>query len=242
MSPLPVSLSVVVPCYDEERRIGGSLQVLVTTLADMPVNGWEVVVVDDRSTDRTAAIVSAAAADEPRVRLVSTARGKGKGAAVRAGALAATGEAVLVIDADLAADLAVLPEMLRAVAAGDADAVLGSRLIAGAQIEPARNIGRRVAAAAFRAAVRVVTPLRVSDPQCGCKLFRGDVLREHAARLQTDGYAYEVELLLRLHAAGATIREVPVRWCEGGDSKVRVVHDGVAMFADLWRARRRAQR
>jgi len=241
MLSLPVSLSVVMPCFDEERRLGASLQAVRDALAlvDRSLDGWELVVVDDHSTDGTAGIAQAAAAADGRIRLVTTARGKGKGAAVRSGVLATSGASVLVVDADLAGDLASLPAMLQLLA--NADAVLGSRLLAGAVVEPPRSLGRRSAAMLFRGAVRLATPLRVSDPQCGHKLFRGDVLRRHAQRLQTDGYAYEIELLLRLRAEGATMVDVPITWREGRDSKVRVVADGAGMLRDLWNARRVAR-
>jgi dolichyl-phosphate beta-glucosyltransferase len=89
--------------------------------------------------------------------------------------------------------------------------------------------------------VRLVTPLRVSDPQCGCKLFRRQMLQHHIELLRTDGYAYEVELLIRLQAAGATLVELPIRWREGRGSKVRVIRDGVHMLRDLMRAVRMAK-
>jgi dolichyl-phosphate beta-glucosyltransferase len=234
-----MSLTVVVPCFDEETRIGATLQVLCETLGQDLTLQWEVLVVDDQSTDATAAVVRQAAANEPRVRLLATNGRKGKGAAVREGALAAIGDAVLVTDADLAGDLAALPAMMRAL--DDADAVLGSRLLPGAVTEPARPLPRRCAAFVFRAAVRLVTPLRVSDPQCGCKLFRRQMLQHHIELLRTDGYAYEVELLIRLQAAGATLVELPIRWREGRGSKVRVIRDGVHMLRDLMRAVRMAK-
>jgi len=236
----PMSLSVVVPCFDEELRIGASLQLLCGVLGQWGPSEWEVLVVDDQSADATAHVVRDALAIEPRIKLLNTVGRKGKGAAVRVGALAAAGDAVLVTDADLAGDLASLPEMMRALST--ADAVLGSRLLPGAVMEPARSPGRRAAAALFRSAVRLATPLRVSDPQCGFKLFRRQVLQRHIEPLRTDGYAYEVELLIRLQAAGASVTELPITWREGRDSKVRVVHDGVHMLRDLLLARRMARR
>lgn len=240
MSPLPMSLSVVVPCFDEERRVGASLGVLCDALAAMPLERWEVLVVDDHSTDRTEAIVEAFAAGHPQVRLTRTSTGKGKGAAVRTGVLAAVNDAVLVVDADLAGDLAAVPTMCELLAR--ADAVIGSRLLPGAVVEPARTLARRGAAMVFRTMVRLVTPLRVSDPQCGYKLFRREVAQRVIAHVGTDGYAYEIELLLRLTRAGAVVVEVPVTWREGRDSKVRVTSDGLQMLRELWAARKSADR
>ena len=90
----------------------------------------------------------------------------------------------------------------------------------------------------FRTMVRLTTPLRVSDPQCGFKLFRREMVQREIAQVNTDGYAYEVELLMRLIRAGAVVVEVPVRWREGRDSKVRVTSDGLQMLRELWAARK----
>jgi len=238
MSSLPMSLSVVVPCFDEERRIGTSLALLCATLERMGLDAWEVLVVNDASIDGTASIVETFAAAHPQVRLEVASGGKGKGAAVRTGVMLARCDAVLVVDADLAGDLGVVPQMCHRLAT--ADAIIGSRLLPGAIVEPARSVGRRGAALIFRTAVRLMTPLRVSDPQCGFKLFRRDLVQTHIAQTQTSGYAYEIELLLRLTNAGAVIEEIPVTWREGRDSKVRVVRDGLGMLAEVWSARRRA--
>lgn len=236
MSTLPLSVSVVVPCFDEERRIGATIAELCRVLDALDPPAWEVLVADDHSTDGTVEIVRAASAAHPHVRLLDAAEGKGKGAAVRTGALAAAHDAVLVVDADLAGDLTALPRMCELLA--DADAVLGSRLLPGAVLQPARTLQRRAAAWVFRAVVRVATPLRVSDPQCGFKLFRREPLQRHARSLSTTGYAYEVELLVRLVQSGAVLVDVPITWREGHDSKVRVGRDGVTMLREVWRARR----
>lgn len=236
MSSLPLSVSVVVPCFDEERRIGATIAELCRVLESLDPPSWEVLVVDDHSTDRTAEIVRAASVTHQRVRLLASADGKGKGAAVRTGALAAVHDAVLVVDADLAGDLAAVPRMCELLT--DADAVLGSRLLPGAVLEPSRTVRRRGAAWVFRTVVRVATPLRVSDPQCGFKMFRREPLQRHARAMSTTGYAYEVELLVRLAQSGAVLVDLPITWREGHDSKVRVGRDGVEMVREVWSARR----
>ena len=234
---------MVVPCFDEERRIGPTVARLLADLPDLVDGACEVVVVDDHCRDATVAVVHAAiAADsEVQVRVVPNGGARGKGAAVRAGVAAATGDAVLVVDADLAGDLAALPAMLAAVAMG-AEAVLGTRQLPGSVIEPSRPLRRRVAAAAFRAVVRALTPVRVSDPQCGMKLYRRTTIQPLMADVRTDGYAFEVEVLARLARQGAHVVEQPVRWTDRGDGKVRVVRDGLRMVFEARRAGRHAGR
>ena len=188
-------------------------------------------VVDDSSTDDTRSIAQRRAASDVRVRVESPTkrerRGKGKGAAVRTGLLAATGELIFVTDADLAGDPDQLAVLLDRI--GDAAAAVGTRVRDGAVVNPPRPLRRRLPAALFRGFARVVGGVGVSDPQCGFKLFRSDAVRPHAEALITDGYAYEVELLLRLQRAWATVVEVPIRWSEGTDSNIHVVGDGVRM-------------
>lgn len=234
---MPVELSIVVPCFDEELRLPDTLARLDEWLESVP--GWEVVIVDDHSRDLTRRLATEFAATRASVHVL-TSNGKGKGAAVRTGVLGSTGEQVLVTDADLAGDLASVPAMRAKLAT--ADAVFASRQLPGAIVEPQRPPIRRIAAWVFRRALRVLTPLRVSDPQCGFKLYRGDVAREIFGEVRLDGYAYEVEALLIAASQGRTIVEHPIHWREGPFSKVNVVRDGAAMLIDARRATRRVAR
>ena len=232
-----VGLSVVVPCFDEERRLPVTLARLEEWLVGM--TDWELVVVDDHSRDRTRELLASFAATRLAVRLVSS-HGKGKGAAVRTGVLATRGAHVLVSDADLAGDLEAVPEMRKRLAG--ADGVLASRHLPGASVEPSRPIIRRISAWTFRRALRILTPLRYSDPQCGFKLYSGDVAREIFAEVTLTGYAYEVEALLLADAKGWRLVEHPIAWREGPFSKVHVLRDGIAMLVDARRAARRLAR
>jgi dolichyl-phosphate beta-glucosyltransferase len=233
-------VSAVVPCFNEERRIVTTLHTLTAILDSKVPGAWEIVVVDDSSTDATNHLVQRRAAADPRVRIAVAdregGRSKGKGAAVRSGLLAATYDHVLVTDADLAGAPDQVTALLDAI--GDAAAAIGTRVLPGAVIDQPRPLRRRAAAAVFRAFARRAGCVTVSDPQCGFKLFRRDAVRPHAAALVTDGFAYEVELLLRMQRAGLDVVEVPIRWSEGTASNVRVLADGLRMAGDVFRARR----
>ncbi len=234
-----IGVSAVIPCFNEAPRIDATIAALADVLDGIAPGSWEILVVDDTSTDTTSAVVAALAATDERIRLLPSAGGKGKGAAVRTGILAARGDRVLVTDADLAGDLDDAAAMLRRLDHGAIDAVVATRAHPGAVVQPPRSWGRRVPAAVFRFLARHVTQLDVSDPQCGLKAYRRASVTEPATALRTDGYAFEVELLLLLQRHAATIVEHPVHWSEGTSSKVRVVADGWRMFTDLVRIRRR---
>lgn len=238
-------LTIIVPCYNEAARLEGMIAQL-TAIADNAVgaDAWDLLIVDDLSTDDSAERFDRQNVDE-RVRMIRPTIGTGKGAAVRAGLLAARGRLAFVVDADLAGDPGQLPAAMAAL--GDVAAVVGSRVLPGAVVSPPRHLGRRIPAAIFRSVARHVVGVRVSDPQCGFKLFRLATVRPIAAALRTDGFAYELELLSRLADSGATVVELPIAWSAGTESKVRVVTDGITMGGDAvairWRrGRERRQR
>lgn len=235
-------LSIIVPCRNEVRRVDDFVSRL-TACADASVGAarWEMLVVDDASTDDTAARVSHHATHDPRVALLRPAVGAGKGAAVRAGLLAARGRLSFVTDADLAGQ----PEQLAAAIAAlgtEAVALTGSRTLPGAVVQPARPLGRRLPAAIFRGGARVALAVAASDPQCGFKLFRTAAVRPAAEQLFTDGFAYELELLRRIADDGGAVVDFPIRWTGGEGSSVRVVTDGLMMARDVVRIRRRLRR
>lgn len=239
--PADTELTIVVPCFDEAARIDG-LVARLTAVADVAVgpDRWQLLIVDDFSTDESARLLARHVADDARVDVIRPGIGTGKGAAVRAGLLAARGRLAFVTDADLAGAPEQLPAAIAAL--GDAAAVVGSRVLPGAVVTPSRRINRRLPAFVFRAVARRLVGVAASDPQCGFKLFRVDAVRPVAAALRTDGFAYELELLRRLADAGAVVVELPIAWSAGGESKVRVLTDGVAMGRDVVAIRRRLRR
>jgi dolichyl-phosphate beta-glucosyltransferase len=232
---MAVDLSVVIPAYNEARRVGPTIDAVLDYMGRSD-RSYEVIVVDDGSTDETAACVRARSKDH--VSLTTLPENRGKGAAVRAGVLASRGERVLFMDADGAT---AIDEIARLDAACDTGAgiAVGSRWAAGAQVE--RSSLRALVSWLFQLVLRVLaTDLidGVSDTQCGFKLFRGDLARDLFARSTVDRFAFDVEILA-LAAKRTRIAEVPVRWSHRPESKVNVVRDGLAMIRDVWRTRRR---
>jgi dolichyl-phosphate beta-glucosyltransferase len=233
-------LSVVIPAFNEAARLP---QYLVEVVAFLGARGkpYEVVVVDDGSTDGTAAAVRALAARYPVVRLLPLGRNRGKGAAVRAGMLTAVGAVRLFTDADGATPIGELVRLEPALANG-ADIAIGSRALVDSAVAT-RTRSHRVAAGRVFSWMAARLGVRgVADSQCGFKLFTAEAAEALFGALQTTGFAFDVELLLRAQARGYRIAEVAVNWADQEGSKVGVLSNGPGMLLQLLRARRRVGR
>lgn len=233
-----ISLSVIIPAYNEEARFGPNLGPVLAYLAQRYPD-FELIIVDDGSTDATAATVQAAIADEPRARLISYQPNRGKGYAVRAGVAASRGEVVLFMDADLSTPLDEIPDILGVLEETGADIVIGSRGLPQAKIAVRPPLFRRFASWVFDHIKYALVGLRdYADTQCGFKAFRGPIARQLFALSKVDRFMFDVEILFLAERAGLTIREIPVTWADRPGSKVRFVEGVVNMFRDLWRIRR----
>jgi glycosyltransferase involved in cell wall biosynthesis len=233
-APGDVRLSVVVPAYREAERIGATIGALRAALADVQRDGGlEVVVVDDGSPDGTGERASAAGADQVVVLPVN----RGKGAAVRAGVLAARGRTIAFTDADLSYAPDQLLRLLVEVEAGW-DAVVGSRkhietnvLVRGRRL---RELSGRV----FNLLTLGVLLGQYRDTQCGLKAFRSDVARLLFSVGRLEGFAFDVELFHLIERYRLSLLEVPVDLANSETSTVRVGVEGVRMLRDLFRVRR----
>ena len=228
-----VDLSVVIPAYNESRRIGPTLDRLVATLDPMPLP-WEILVADDGSTDDTAAIVAAVAGREPRVRLLRLAH-RGKGATVRDGLLAAAGARRFLCDADLSMPPAQIARFL-AVLPSQCDIAIGSREGPGA-VRVGEPWLRHVLGRVFNVLVRLMVLPGIQDTQCGFKLFTAEAAQAVLPTTAIEGWSFDVELLASARVQGWRIREVPIEWHYGQASRLRVVPHSIEMFRDLWRVR-----
>lgn len=221
-------LSVVVPAFNEEPRIGSTLDAVVAYLREQPYT-WEVLVVDDGSSDRTAAVVSERASEDERVRL-ETLPHRGKGWAVRHGMLAVTGQLRFMCDADLAMPMEQLGGFLDRMAEGY-DLVIGSRQIAGAQRIGEPRI-RHLMGRVFNWGVRLLAVRGFEDTQCGYKCIRGQAADELFGLQRTAGFGFDVEVLYLATKRGMRVMEMPIEWHHRDSSKVRRVADSFAMLRD----------
>ncbi|MFJ5954469.1 glycosyltransferase [Paenarthrobacter sp. NPDC092416] len=227
-----VDLEVIIPAYNEAARIPDTLISTVDFLASQPWTS-RIVVVDNGSVDETGAVVrriSQEKRDSIQISLVGCSR-RGKGAAVRRGLLSGTSKYTGFFDADLATPLDTLTTAMSHLDAG-ASAVIASRHAPGSTLVRPQQLGRRMGGKAFRALTKSKVK-GILDTQCGFKFFERDALTAAMVQCRTTGFAFDVELLLRLQHDEARIVELPVAWTDGAESTFRPFHDGVASFASV---------
>lgn len=231
-------LSVIIPAYNEAQRLGPHLGPVLAFLGER-YPSYELILVNDGSTDDTANTVARAIASEARACLISYGPNRGKGCAVRTGVLASRGDLVLFMDADLSTPLDEIPRLLNLLEASSADIVIGSRGLPASAIAVKPSLFRRFASWVFDQIKYALVGLRgLADTQCGFKVFRGGIARQLFALGKVDRFMFDVEILFLAERAGLTIREMPVAWADQPGSKVRFIEGVINMFRDLWRIRR----
>lgn len=233
MTTLP-PFTVVIPAYNEARRIGESLRVTLEYLARASP-GSEVIVVNDGSTDTTADVVRQgfSAAGPVATRLIEHYPNRGKGAAVRAGLLGATQPIGLFSDADLSTPIDEARKLVEPIAAGEVDIAFGSRALDRRLIGNRQSWRREQGGRVFNLVVRLATGLPFWDTQCGFKAFRLDVCRPIFEKAQTEGFGFDVELLYLAWRAKLRMREIPVRWNHYEGSKVDFFRDSLRMLGEV---------
>jgi dolichyl-phosphate beta-glucosyltransferase len=227
--------SVVVPAFNEARRLPRYLEEIVGYF-EARAEPYEVIVVDDGSSDDTVIAVEALGRRHPAIRVLRLPSNEGKGAAVRRGMLAAEGVYRLFADADGATPISELPRLEAALMRG-ADIAIGSRAVSEPGVEVVARRHRVAAGRVFSWMVSRIGVHGVADSQCGFKAFTATAADHLFGRLVTRGFGFDVELLLRAQAERYRVEEIPVNWCDQADSKVGVLRDGPRMLAEILKAR-----
>jgi dolichyl-phosphate beta-glucosyltransferase len=218
-------LSVVVPAYNEEQRLPDSLRQIMAYLGTQPYRS-EVIVADDGSTDGTADAVPAS----PNVRVLRLEH-RGKGGALRAGMLAATGSVRAFTDADLPYGLEPVLAGTELIRDERVHAAIGDRRLPGSDYRSGRM--RRALSGLASLAFRVLSPGEAYDTQCGLKCFRGDVAAELFRLARVDGFAIDIEILFVLRCYGLRVERVPVRLEAAARTSVHVIRDSVRAARDV---------
>ena len=225
--------SLVIPAYNEGDRIGSSLEAIAQWRQSRPGGyEWEVLLVDDGSTDGTARIAREAAvgAGIP-LEIRSLPRNRGKGAAIRAGVLASQGDPILISDADLSTPLSEIDKLLPKMETHSI--AVGSRALDEELVRRKQPFHRRALGKLGNLLVRLFAVNGIRDTQCGFKLFGGEAARELFRDAKVDRFAYDMEVLHLAQRRGMKIAEVPVLWFNAPGSKVSVLRDTLPTLRDL---------
>lgn len=233
MTP-PLDFSIVIPAYNEERRLPRTLEHVLQYLRHTHPSG-EVIVVDDGSTDGTAAAVARLQIEMPELRLLTNGKNRGKGCSVRHGMLEARGRVALFTDADLSAPIEEAAQLLAALKS--ADVAIGSRALDRSLISVHQSPARELAGILFNLMVRLFTGLRFQDTQCGFKAFAMPECRLIFEQQRIEDFGFDPEILFLARRHGLRTVEIPVRWAHDPGTKLHVVRDSVRMFLDLLRIR-----
>lgn len=230
------SLTLVIPAFEEERRLPPTLAAASRALPRLARRA-EIVVVDDGSRDGTAEVARRFPAEVP-IRVLRLRENRGKGFAVARGVAAARSEWIAFTDADCPYDLDSLEPMLRALEEGRADVAIGARDLPASAVNRGYGWLRYASGRAFSFLTWLALGLPFRDSQCGLKAFRAEVARELFALRTVDGFGFDFEVLAAAVGNGFRVERFPVRLTHDDDSRIDLVADSARMAADLWRVRR----
>ena len=228
------SVSVVIPAYNEYRRLPVALMNTIDYL-DSKCTGdftYEILVVDDGSSDETSEVVRKFEKIRPAVKLIRLPKNYGKGHAVRLGVLNAHGEKVLFADADGATPIQEIERLIKAIDEG-ADVAIGSRAMFSKETSVKTVWYRKFLGRSFNRFVNLLVLPGIADTQCGFKMFKAKAAKFLFEQQQSDGFSFDVEILFIARKIGLTIREVPINWTNVPGSKVNLLVDSMKMVRDI---------
>jgi dolichyl-phosphate beta-glucosyltransferase len=238
MNPLPPDFSIIIPAYNEETRLPRTLTRIRDYLAakGVPHERFEILIVDDGSSDGTVRVAEEWARAMPSVRLVLNGENRGKGFSVRHGMLEARGRIAMFTDADLSSPIEESEKLLAAIAAGN-EVAIGSRALDRSLITLHQSRLRELAGMIFNGFVRVLVGLPFCDTQCGFKAFVRESSRIVFEQQRIERFGFDPEILFLAKRHGLRTAEVAVRWAHDPATKVHMFRDSLMMFFDLARIR-----
>ncbi|MFT5365304.1 MAG: dolichyl-phosphate beta-glucosyltransferase [Candidatus Latescibacterota bacterium] len=234
----PPHLSLVVPAYNEAQRIEFTLEKTVTYLESQSYT-WELIVVDDGSTDHTADTAETFAKQHPCIRIVRVSPNQGKGHALKVGVLQAVGHYIGFMDADYKTDITCASDALAHLDA-DKQIVIGSRKMSGTEIAQQPKLYRRLGSLIFNKYIHTLLPIlrQYKDTQCGFKFFTHKAAHEIFSRQIIERFMFDAEILFLAHRLGFQVKEIPVRWSSDHDTRTKIIESIVRNTIDLVRIRK----
>ena len=238
--PMPPRVDVVIPCYNEVTVLEQSVLTTLGLFEQNPQYDWRVVIADNGSNDGTSELARELDARFERVQALVL-EVKGRGLALREAWLQSDAEVVSYMDVDLSTDINHLPELVAMVAERGCDVAIGTRLARGSKTD--RQFKREVTSRGYVAMIRMTFPrLRISDAQCGFKALNRRAVQATVPHIENRMWFFDTELLILAHQAGLKICELPVRWVEDRDTKVRIISTAAEDIRGLARMRFRRRR
>jgi dolichyl-phosphate beta-glucosyltransferase len=236
-------VSIVIPAFEEQDRLGTSLEKIVEYLRSSSIPS-EIIVVDDGSNDETAASAEDyfAKVNDVETRVIRYEQNRGKGYAVKTGLLESSGDIALFSDADLSTPISEMPKLIDPIRSGEYDLTFGSRALDRSLIGTHQPWRREQGGKVFNLVVRTLTGMPFWDTQCGFKAFNLTTFRPLLELMQIDRFGFDVEFLFVAHLHGLKLREIPVRWDNDDRSKVSVFRDSIRMFNEVREIRRNAKK
>lgn len=231
MNPADTELSIIIPAFNEEKRLPDSLQKIAAYIHNSG-RQTEVLLVDDGSNDATAAVANLYCQKLPGLRIISNGKNRGKGFSVRHGMQEARGKLVLFTDADLSAPIEEAEKLLQALQTNDV--AIGSRAMNRNLISVRQSRFRELAGIVFNYVVRLILRLSFVDTQCGFKAFRREPCRIIFQQQHIEGFGFDPELLYLARHHGLRSAEIPVRWAHSPATKVSMFNDSIQMFLDVF--------
>ena len=227
-------LSIIIPAYNEQKRLPRTLARVREYFSESQIapDDFEIIIVDDGSTDKTLEIARALMNEIPQLRCISNVDNRGKGYSVKHGMLEARGEVALFTDADLSSPIEECQKLFEAIEAGN-DVAIGSRALDRSLIATHQSRFREVAGMIFNGFVRLFTGLPIHDTQCGFKAFDLERSRKIFEQQRVDGFGFDPEILFLAKKYGLRIAEIPVRWAHDEGTKVHMLRDSALMLAGL---------
>ncbi|NCA82232.1 MAG: glycosyltransferase family 2 protein [Opitutae bacterium] len=230
-----MKLSIVVPAYNEEGRIGKMLEAYLPYFAARHGSDFELIVSVNGSTDRTEDIVRGLEPRFPQLRVRVEPRAIGKGGAIMAGGKLATGALIGFVDADGATPPAAFDDLVANI--GEAGLIIASRRLPGAVVSPRQPWKRRAASRVFNFLVRRLFKLHITDTQCGAKLMTAEAWRAIVPHIGLTKWAFDVDMLFQTRRARQAIKEIPTIWSDVGGSKLKIGRVSLQMFVAICRLR-----
>ena len=231
-----MKLSVIIPAYNEAERLPSTLEEAYGWLTEKLPDDFEIIVVDDGSSDGTVKQTREMITTHPLLKMLVQPQNRGKGAAVKRGMLEASGDIRLFMDADHSTHIREAEKVLTAVN-NSAEVVIASRQHPESDISVHQSWLREHMGQSFNFIMRSIVGLKMEDTQCGFKAFTAKAAEDIFSRQKLEGFSFDVELLFLASKLGYQIAEIPVEWINEPNSRVRMIADPVLMFADVVRIR-----